>query len=60
MLNADELKELSAAYARSSVQTDVFKPLDWMENVCPERWLLNGEETRFDWYPETGAENFKP
>ncbi|MCI5547051.1 MAG: alpha-galactosidase [Clostridiales bacterium] len=60
VLNADELKELSEAYARASVQTDVFKPLDWMENSCPERWLLNGEETRFDWYPETGAESFKP
>lgn len=33
-------------------QGDVRCALDWMENICPERWLLNGREVRFDWYAD--------
>ena len=53
-------QQMIAAYARSSVQEDVMEPLDWMENVCPERWLLNGEEITFTWYPDDGVESFVP
>ena len=49
-LSEDELKR---AYQVNSVQSDTLIPLDWMENVCPERWLLNGAEKRFDWYPDS-------
>lgn len=38
--------------ARNSAQRDALIPLDWMENICPERWLLNGREVRFDWYAD--------
>ena len=41
--------DLEAAFSRSAVQSDELVPLDWMENTCPERWLLNGEEIRFNW-----------
>lgn len=61
ILNEDELKELSEAYARASVSAPCeLEPLDWMETTCPERWLLNGEEIRFDWYPEDGDTGFWP
>ncbi len=50
---------LKAAYARNSIQADVLEPLDWMENMCPNRWLLNGEEIEFHWYSPDGVENFK-
>lgn len=59
VLNGDQLGQLRRAYARSSVQRDTLIPLDWMENICPERWLLNGEETRFDWYPDDVCVMFK-
>ena len=60
VLSESELDELRQAFARNSVQNDTLEPIDWMENTCPERWLLNGEEIRFNWYPECGAESFNP
>lgn len=36
--------DLKEAYAVNSVQADTLEPLDWMENTCPEHWLLNGKE----------------
>lgn len=52
----DEIRcDLQQAFARSAVQRDVLIPLDWMENSCPEHWLLNGEAVHFDWYPAEGA-----
>jgi len=41
--------DLAEAFARSAKQTDELIPLDWMENTCPEKWLLNGEEIEFNW-----------
>lgn len=40
---------LAAAFTRSARQADDFVPLDWMENTCPEKWLLNGEPIEFNW-----------
>ena len=41
--------DLAEAFAHSAKQTDEFVPLDWMENTCPEKWLLNGELIEFNW-----------
>ena len=41
--------DLTAAFKRSAVQTDQLVPLDWMDNTCPEKWLLNDEEISFQW-----------
>ena len=54
-LDAAGLEELRQAYARNSVQRDALIPLDWMENICPERWLLNGREIRYDWFADDVA-----
>lgn len=34
----------------NSRQEDRLIPLDWMENNCPRRWSLNGEEFTVDWF----------
>ena len=34
----------------NSRQEDRLIPLDWMENNCPRRWNLNGEEVTVDWF----------
>ena len=60
VLNEAELAELRTAWAVNSVQDNVVRPLDWMEHQCPERWLVDGETVTFDWYGDTGAENFEP
>ena len=54
VLNDEIISDLTKAYAINSIQEDQLKPLDWMENSCPERWLLNGNEMTFHWYPESG------
>lgn len=47
--DAQAFADLAAAFTRSAVQTDELVPLDWMENTCPEKWLLNGEPVAFEW-----------
>ena len=58
VLNDEELNELREAYRVASYQADEFIPLDWMETTTPERYLLNGEETTFNWYTKRGNEIF--
>ena len=52
VLDDVQLEELRDAYRRNAVQNDQLIPLDWMDNVCPERWNLNGEEIAFDWFDD--------
>ena len=44
---------MAGAYARNAMQEDALIPLDWMENICPERWLCQGRGVRFDWYDDS-------
>lgn len=55
IMSEAELEELKEAYRINSVQDDTFIPLDWMENVTPEKWLLNGKETCFNWYEKASS-----
>ena len=50
VLSDAENEELRQAFARNALQRDTLIPLDWMENICPERWLLNGQEIAYDWF----------
>ena len=54
ILNEKELEELREAFRVASVQRDELIPLDWMETVCPQHYLLNGEEISFVWDKEEG------
>lgn len=56
----DEVAEfLREAYRRNSIQTDELIPLDWMENMTPARWLLNGQPHDVDWFLPEGADSFR-
>lgn len=48
--------DLMKAFARSSVQTDLAEPLDWLYNNQPQEWRINGEKRAYDFvgdaYPE--------
>lgn len=55
-----EKADLASAYQVNAIQEDELIPLDWMENLCPEKWLLNGKPIRINWYPENGTESFEP
>lgn len=43
------------AFEVASQSLPIAEPLDWMETTCPSRWLLNGRETRFDWFGDHGV-----
>lgn len=58
VMSESQLQELKEAYIVNSFQKDVLVPLDWMENVTPEKWLLNGQEKQFNWYEKTGIKAF--
>lgn len=58
VMSEAETQELKEAYCVNSIQSDTLTPLDWMENVTPEKWLLNGEETHFNWYEKSGIKSF--
>lgn len=60
VLQEEELEELKAAWRVNSVQENDQIPLDWMENAFPERWLIDGEEVRYNWYDEMGVDSFHP
>lgn len=60
VLNDEIYADLKAAYAVNSEQKDVLEPMDWMENICPEIWRLNGDIVTFNWYPEDGVDSFPP
>ena len=51
VLNEEQLDELREAFKVASVQRDEFIPLDWMETVCPQKYLINGKVEEFNWLP---------
>lgn len=49
VLNESQLEELREAFKAASVQKDEFIPLDWMESVSPQKYLINGKIEAFEW-----------
>jgi len=54
-VETEQAKALRAAHAAASTALPPAQPLDWMDNTCPRRWVLCGEETTFEWYPDAGV-----
>ena len=52
VLGDAEQAELKSAWAVNSVQQNDCRPLDWMENVYPALWLIDGETVEYDWYAQ--------
>jgi len=49
VLNESETADLKEGFLVGSYQADELIPIDWMETLTPERYLINGEEVVFDW-----------
>ena len=60
VLNDEELEELKEAWKINSIQQNECRPLDWMENKCPARWLIDCKEVYYNWYTEDGVSSFDP
>lgn len=50
ILTKEQENELAEAFKVASVQKDEFIPLDWMETVRPQRYLINGKVCEFNLY----------
>lgn len=48
-LTAERKADVRAALARASRPQPLAEPLDWMHTITPTRWLLDGEERRYQW-----------
>jgi alpha-galactosidase len=46
---------LQRAFATAARLRPTAEPLDWLENSEPEKWKLNGELVRYDWFGKEGA-----
>ena len=53
--NEEEFAYMKEMYKIASEQKNVAIPLDWMYNATPAKWSIDGEETNFTWFDETGA-----
>jgi alpha-galactosidase len=47
--SSQDKKSLKEAFARAAKQSDTAVPLDYLSNVHPARWKINGKEVVFDW-----------
>jgi len=47
--SSEDKKVLREAFLRASKQKDTAVPLDFLTNVHPARWAINGHEVTFDW-----------
>ena len=50
VLGEAENREMREFFRLASVQKSRAVPLDWLSNVCPENWELDGKTVRFNWY----------
>ena len=57
VLDEKESAELREHFANASRQRDFTAiPGDWIATTAPEHWIINGQNTHYNWYPEAGAE----
>ena len=58
--NDEMIAEIREAFRYNAVQEDVLVPVDWLYNLCPGDWLLNGQKLHLCWYPENGYDALDP
>ncbi len=54
-LGEEQKKALKWAFAAAAKPQEPGEPLDWMDNTCPQKWLLNGQTVNFDWFGKDGV-----
>jgi alpha-galactosidase len=57
-LGPEQKAALKAAFAAAAQAGATAEPLDWMDNNQPQRWLLRGRATEFDWAGDDGVSPF--
>ncbi|MDQ8737045.1 hypothetical protein [Paenibacillus sp. LHD-38] len=60
-IGAEQEAAIRRAFEHAAKPLPSAEPLDWLEDRCPSRWKLAGEERRFDWYGDRGVQlNMRP
>ena len=50
-LVTEEMKEdLKKAFRINEIQENVCKPVSWLEEIYPSKWLIDNQEIDYDWY----------
>ena len=60
ILNETQMSELKEAFRIASLQKDDFYPLDWMENIVPSKYSINGKIYTYEWQEKEGNTSFVP
>lgn len=55
IVSSEHHAALQEAFAFASTKQMVGEPLDWMNSVCPRKWLLRGRTCEFNWMGQNGA-----
>ncbi|QGQ95278.1 hypothetical protein EHS13_10440 [Paenibacillus psychroresistens] len=53
VVTTEQTDALRKAFDLAANPLPAGEPLDWLTNTCPSRWLLNGNEVRFQWNLES-------
>ncbi len=48
-LGAEQKAAIKQAFAQAAKPQPIGEPLDWMDNMQPQKWKLNGKTVEFDW-----------
>ncbi|MBR6806989.1 MAG: alpha-galactosidase [Clostridia bacterium] len=59
-VNDEEFAEIRRALIRNATDDIEMIPVDWMDNVNPEIYTVNGERKFYKWYSEEGTRQFIP
>jgi alpha-galactosidase len=46
---AEQKQYIKQAFAAAAKPQPIAEPLDWLTEIRPKKWLLNGKEVGFDW-----------
>ncbi|WP_218639582.1 hypothetical protein [Paenibacillus sp. FSL A5-0031] len=55
-VGAEQEAAIRKAFERASKPLPPAEPLDWLDDRCPSRWQIAGEERHFNWYAERGVQ----
>jgi len=48
-LGTEQKAAIKQAFAQAAKVQPIGEPLDWMDNMQPQKWKLNGKTVEFDW-----------
>lgn len=57
-LGPEQRSAIRQAFAVASKPTPLLEPVDWLQNTEPQKWILGGQLTTYNWFGAEGASPF--